>query len=148
MILFLDFDGVTHAEPYRAESAFGKLPLIEAAVRAVGGVEIVISSSWREDHTLEDLRSFFAPDMRQLVVGVTPDLWNPEQPITHLREAECRAWLAEHQPHMDWVAIDDRPKWFTPHCPQLLVTDTTQGFLQSQEALLRRMLRGMGQRPM
>ena len=148
MILFLDFDGVTHAEPYTPASAFEKLHLIEAVVREVGCVQIVISSSWREDHTLDELRCVFSQDLRQLVAGVTPDLWNPEQPIPHLREAECRAWLADHQPHMDWMAIDDRPKWFAPHCQKLLVTDTTQGFLQSQQGQLRRMLGGMGQRPM
>lgn len=142
MVLFLDFDGVTHAEPYTPASAFEKLHLIEAVVREVDGVQIVISSSWREDHTLDELRCGFSPDLRQLVAGVTPDLWNPEQPLAYVREAECRAWLAEHQPGRRWVAIDDRPSWFRPNCPHLLVTDTLQGFLQSQKHLLRKMLLG------
>lgn len=142
MVLFLDFDGVTHAEPYTPASAFEKLHLIEAVIRVAGDVQIVISSSWREDHTLDELRCVFSPDLRQLVVGVTPDLWNPEQPITHLREAECRAWLDEYRPGSQWVALDDRPTWFSPNCPNLLVTDTPQGFLRSQENLLREMLLG------
>lgn len=43
LILFLDFDGVTHPEPYDQESAFQQLPFIEAAVRDLVEVEIVVS---------------------------------------------------------------------------------------------------------
>jgi hypothetical protein len=141
LILFLDFDGVTHPEPYDQEAAFQQLPLIEAVVRDVVGVEIVVSSSWRESHSLEALREFFAPDIRPLVVDVTPDIWNPEQPQPFLRESECMAWLATNRPAgTRWLAIDDRPSWFQPNCPNLLVTDTTQGFLSSQMEMLRGML--------
>ena len=59
MILFLDFDGVTHPEPYDQDAAFQQLPFIEAVVRDMVGVEIVVSSSWRESHSLEELREFF-----------------------------------------------------------------------------------------
>lgn len=141
MILFLDFDGVTHPEPYDQEAAFQQLPFIEAVVRDMVGVEIVVSSSWRESHSLEELREFFALDIRSRVVGVTPDIWNPEQPQPFLRESECMAWLAENRPvGTRWLAIDDRPSWFQPNCPNLFVTDTTQGFLSGQMEMLRVML--------
>lgn len=141
MILFLDFDGVTHPEPYDQEPAFQQLPLIEAVVRDMVGVEIVVSSSWRESHSLEELREFFALDIQSRVVGVTPDIWDPERPQPFLRESECMAWLVANRPAgTRWLAIDDRPSWFQPNCPNLLVTDTTQGFISNQIEMLRDML--------
>lgn len=100
MILFLDFDGVTHPEPYALETAFQQLPFIEAVVRDMAGVEIVITSSWRESHSLEALRKFFALDIRPLVVGATPDMWNPAlpPPFVRERERECMAWMAANRP--------------------------------------------------
>jgi len=52
MILFLDFDGVTHPQPCGDENVFCQLHLIEAVLREreLQGVHIVISSSWREYH--------------------------------------------------------------------------------------------------
>lgn len=141
LILFLDFDGVTHPEPYAQESAFQQLPFIEAVVRDMAGVEIVITSSWRESHSLKVLREFFALDIRPLVAGVTPDIWNPALAPPFVRESECMAWLAANRPvGTRWLAIDDRPSWFQPNCPNLLVTDTTQGFLQTQIEDLRHKL--------
>lgn len=141
LILFLDFDGVTHPEPYDQESAFQQLPFIEAVVRDLVEVEIVVSSSWRESHSLDELREFFALDIQHRVVGVTPDIWDPERPQSFLRECECMAWLAANRPAgTRWLAIDDRPSWFQPNCPNLLVTDTTQGFLPNQIEMLRNML--------
>ena len=91
--------------------------------------------------TFEELREFFALDIQPRVVGVTPDIWNPERPQPFLRESECMAWLAANRPTgTRWLAIDDRPLWFQPNCPNLLVTDTTQGFLPNQIEMLRVML--------
>lgn len=44
-------------------------------VREMVNNEIVVSSSWRESHSLDELRDFFALDIRLRVVGVTPDIW-------------------------------------------------------------------------
>ena len=138
MILFLDFDGVTHPEPYTQKTAFQQLPLIESVVREMGWVEIVVTSSWRETHSLEELREYFSPDIQPRVVGVTPDLWNPELPPAFVRERECATWLAANRPTgTRWLAIDDRPTWFQPNCPNLLVTVTTRGFLPTQIEMLR-----------
>jgi hypothetical protein len=37
-------------------------------------VEIVISSSWRETHFLEDLKANFSASLRGRIIGVTPSL--------------------------------------------------------------------------
>jgi len=141
MVIFLDFDGVTHPEPYSQESAFKQLPLIESVVREMSGVDIVVTSSWRETHTLDELRGYFAVDMQDRVIGVTPNLWDSAQAPAFVRERECRAWLAANrQVGTRWLAIDDRPSWFQPNCPNLFVTDTLQGFQPRQMEQLRKMI--------
>ena len=110
MILFLDFDGVTHPEPHAPEAAFTQLPLIESVVRERVHVAIVVSSSWRESRSLDELRDFFAPDIQPRVVGVTPDLWDQALAPAYVRELECLAWLAANRPvGTRWLAIDARP---------------------------------------
>ena len=41
---------------------------------------------------------------------------------------ECVAYLRAQDAHLDhWVALDDRPYWFYPFCPQLLVCNPKTG---------------------
>lgn len=75
--LFLDFDGVTHPDPCLAEGAFCQLPLIEDVLLEFPSVEIVISSSWRDHHSIEELREFFALEIRSRVIAVTNSIKHP-----------------------------------------------------------------------
>ena len=143
MILFLDFDGVTHPEPCVRENVFCRLHLIESVLREreLRDVQIVISSSWREHYSLDDMREFFSQDIQGRVVGVTPDIWDSALPLAFVREHECLKWLAANRPTGErWLAIDDRPSWFQPNCPNLFWTDTMQGFQPKQVGSLRDML--------
>jgi HAD domain in Swiss Army Knife RNA repair proteins len=143
VILFLDFDGVTHPEPCDHNNAFCRLPLIESVLREreLRDVQIVISSSWREHHSLGDLRAFFSQDIQGRVIGVTPDIWDPARPQAFVREQECLKWLAANRPTSEsWLAIDDRPAFFQPNCPNLFLTNTLQGFVPGQMASLREKL--------
>lgn len=49
-LLFLDIDGVLHPVD-RAEGVFSCKPLFEVTMRDFPDIEIVISSSWRIDHS-------------------------------------------------------------------------------------------------
>ena len=88
-----------------------------------------------------------AADIAARVVGVTPDHRYRERADApdglgeSLREWEYRAWLQENRP-MDapWLAIDDRPEWFTPDCANLLITDYATGFTQDNAQALRQRL--------
>jgi len=64
-ILFLDFDGVTHPDGCRADDLFCQLPLIEGVLQRRPGVQVVISSSWRETRSLDVLRRYFRQDLRE-----------------------------------------------------------------------------------
>ena len=98
MILFLDFDGVLHPEYDRqaapADVAFCHLPRFEAVMRDHPEVEIVISSTWREQFPLDDLRARFSPDIAARIVGATPI--TPRIDGKYLparREGEILDWL-------------------------------------------------------
>ena len=149
ILLFLDFDGVLHPDPCPKRDWFCKLPLIEEVLRDQGHVDIVISSSWRYDHTIDELRDRFSADIRARVIDVTPTVtrtddegWIPRHLLQHHREWECRKWLRQHSAvDTPWLAVDDAAEWFTPVCPHLLTTMSDCGFQSEQSAVLRRMIK-------
>ena len=148
-ILFLDFDGVTHPDPCRKEEFFGQLPLIENVLREYRQVDIVISSSWRYDHSLPELQAYFSSDMRARVIDVTPTVartddegWIPRHLLQHHREWECRKWMRQHRPlDAPWLTIDDMADWFLPDSANLLTTQSGCGFQPEQACVLREMIR-------
>jgi len=124
-VLFLDFDGVVHPESCSSAQLFCGLPLIEEVLLRYPRVEIVISSSWREHHGLQELQGHFSPALRDRVVGCTPiyrqDPCEPAQ--RHVREIECTSWLRAHRPDAQWLALDDNPRLFRKGCQNLLSID-------------------------
>ena len=158
MILFLDFDGTTHPEPSLSKEAFCQLPLVESVLREFPAVEIVISSAWRvgwkdERTAVVQLRKHFSDDLRARVVGVTPEHQNldpeaaPEGLVAYRREWECVTWLRTHRdPWTRWLALDDRHWWFRPFCPNLMVVDGYEGFVETDTAEFRRRLSALGER--
>jgi hypothetical protein len=149
--LMLDFDGVLHAEGCAPGDHFCRLHLLEAALRRWPELCVVVSSMWRLDATLDGLRRHFAPDIAPRVVGMTPDLFDPTAPgVPGLRQRECEAWIAAHDPGAPWIALDDRPEAFDAPCEQLVAvpfcTDGGAGLepchLDALEARLQRLRHG------
>jgi len=117
-VLFLDFDGVTHAEGAIGERLFRRLPDIEAVLVNHPRVMVVIASTWRLMHSLAALRARFSEAIAERVVGVTPH-FDDGEPFQ--RERECVAWLRTYaKPWTPWVAIDDRVWLFRPFCAHLI----------------------------
>lgn len=134
-ILFLDIDGVLHGDLNERLSRVG---LFEAYLRQLPEVEIVFSSTWREDYTLDELRELFAAPLRAQVIGVTPIL--DEGCDRGGRSREIEAWLAAEGLDPDsvrWLALDDWPHLFDDRYPRLHLTDGKHGFTERDgEALL------------
>jgi hypothetical protein len=138
MILFLDFDGVLH--PFsRPNGPLVHVPYFERVLRDFPDVDIVISSAWREAHSLQQLRAFFSEDIAQRIVGVTPQLDSLKHPF--IREAEIVAWLRDTgRASETWVAVDDIASFFSPDCRNLVLVDTDVGFNKTTENELRKRL--------
>ena len=90
--LFLDFDGVLHPPydglPTPKEVCFCHLPRFEAVMRQHPGVHIVISSTWRQQFGLAQLRGYFGADIAQRIVGITSSYPADGALRLHVREWE------------------------------------------------------------
>lgn len=142
MIVFLDIDGVLHPDPcYDRDLLLSCLPRFESVIREFPGVEIVISSTWREKRSLTELSDLFSPDIAQRIIGVTPS-WKDHQGIFnrigYQRHSEVEAWMrASSEPWRRWVAIDDKPYLFRPFLSNLVKTKSEIGFDDLSEITLR-----------
>ncbi|HEU4408280.1 MAG TPA: HAD domain-containing protein [Polyangiaceae bacterium] len=115
-VLFVDFDGVLVHDNYVSESAglvWSELDMDPAAVARLdelcwrAGAAVVISSSWRRNHGLDDLRGMLARrGFRGAVVGVTPSLRPDAEGQRLARGHEIQAWLDEHPEVRDFVILD------------------------------------------
>lgn len=144
MILFLDFDGVLHPECQLSQRGeipdFCLLPRLETLLGAFPHVRIVISSSWREHKTLDELRRPFSADIAARIIGATalpaPGAKSSYTPAR--REREIVAWLEAHggldQP---WVALDDAEWQFDRCLDHLVVCGSFFGFDDEAERALR-----------
>jgi len=146
-VLFLDFDGVTHPEPCEKHQLFQSLPLIESVLRRYPGVLVILSTTWRTTHALDELKDRFSSDVAERVLGGTPlvnlyDLaWYPAPLSGRSRQREIEAWLHQNRTlNHPWVAIDDRPWWFESECQNLLVTSPLTGFTESDVDRLENMI--------
>jgi hypothetical protein len=122
-LLFLDFDGVLH--PGLA-GTFCYLFRIEEFLLAHPAVGVVLSTSWRQQYSLDELRLYFSPALRVRIIDVTPVL--PEG--RGQRYAEIQAWLARHGGHLRWAALDDDASLFPAWCDELVLCDPARGLRQ------------------
>jgi hypothetical protein len=147
VVLFSDFDGVVHPRPTAGRTAglFCSMHLLEEVLREIPEVEVVISSSWREHHPFEEIREYFAEDLRSRVVGVTQSLSHKRSPAwlrAYPRHAECIAWLQRNRLRGTyWLALDDSPEEFAPGCTQLIAVDGTEGLTPFVAGMLLQRLR-------
>lgn len=139
-ILFLDFDGVLHRDGAPVDELFCKIPVLEQALRRCPDVDVVISSSWREVHPLDEIQEYFSPDIGVRIIGVTPVRPALEEIPTQLwsfvREAECVAWITENRPAASWIALDDQAWRFRPFSPNLILVNGELGLTEELAHLL------------
>lgn len=140
MILFLDFDGVMH--PISQLDLFCREEHLARVMRDFPSVEIVISSTWRETHTLKNMQSLFLTDLRSRIVGVTPVIKIRDAvDVLGVRLREINEYLVETgSQRCPWVALDDAPELFPSDCPELVLCDSHHGFSNATEQALRAVL--------
>lgn len=127
-VFFLDLDGVLHPDPCWNQSVFCHLPWLNGILRDFSDVEIVISSAWRQDKTLKDLRSYFSPDIASRIIDITLT-W---QEVAYLfkrigpyeRQVEIDGWIEQSGRPIRWVAVDDHLYWFAPGLTNLVCCET------------------------
>lgn len=126
MILFLDFDGVLHAVSQPNSKPFDLLPKLELFLFEHMHINAVISSAWRYEMTLDQLRELFNPMLRERIIDTTPkDVPCPKD--KHWRHAEILAWIALNKYEGNWLAIDDDIEGFPPNYVNLVPCKKTEG---------------------
>lgn len=143
MILFLDLDGVLHpqydGEPTPEDVVFCHLPRFEAILRDYPDVEIVISSAWRHQFTIEQLRARFSPDVAARITDMTPQIEHFDgQYLPAQREGEILAWIsASGREDEPWVALDDAVWQFHRHRDRVVACLWYVGLDDAAEVKLR-----------
>lgn len=124
VVLFLDFDGVLHPDPPTSTAPlFCRVPLLADWLAQHREVSLVMSSTWRTERSLNQLRAL-VPPLLDRILGVTPDL--PAESFQ--RQIECEAWMRDHaQPWTQWFALDDRPWNFRPFEKRLILVERSTG---------------------
>ena len=128
MILFVDFDGVLH--PQNKGAVFTCTIVLWAILRLHPHLRVVISSSWRWDRSLENMKRLMTAnggeDLAGRIVGATPKLRHTI--YAGSRQLECEAWLkANSLSDMPWLALDDMPELFEEDTPNLYQVDARYG---------------------
>ena len=75
MILFLDFDGVLHPVRSNIDDIFCRTPLLDQfLIHEMPEWRIVLSTSWREPHSMDELLDFIPESLHHRILGTTvPD---------------------------------------------------------------------------
>jgi hypothetical protein len=140
MYIFLDLDGVLVREPplnsnqgifvlengkYKPQFTPECLNFFENSLRSYSNYQIVISSSWKELFSLEEIKSHFSPDIAVNIVGVTPD---DHDPSAYYRYREAKKYLEQNNlDDVFWLAIDDIPEHYPAQIP-IIITNAEIGF--------------------
>ncbi len=141
MFLFLDFDGVLHPQydgvPTPVGEVFCHLSLFESIMRDFPPAEIIISSTWRYQFSIEELRSKFSPDIAARIVGMTPQTEQDEREYVQARrEVEILEWLAISG-RSDAAWLFDKHRDRLVHCTWYVgLNDTVEFKLRSALASL------------
>jgi Swiss Army Knife RNA repair-like protein len=143
--LFLDIDGVLHSTVAGDSELLSQLPILETWLLLRQQVSVVISSSWRHSHSLEQLQELFVPELRPRIVGATNVYWRwtfeatGEVPLTtpYEREREVLRWLSDSDAlGRPWVALDDEVGQFGRTKDHVVACDPVTGLVAAQLAEL------------
>ena len=123
----LDFDGVlrrAQSPKYRFEKDC--LDRFQQAFRSIGTGKIVITSSWKDAFSLDNIRRRFASDVALRICGTTRSSKRLEGSY---RYREVCAYLSRHGwTTRRWIAVDDNSEHYPPGLKNLVLTDPARGF--------------------
>lgn len=98
--------------------------MFETMVRSIDGLDIVISSDWKDAFSLDSIRARFSPDIAHRIVAFTPTI--PDT-LEYIRYREILMYLRENKINDTvWAVIDDNRSHF-PDMENVFYTDPAVG---------------------
>lgn len=151
-VIFLDFDGVLNSEAsfrYELRRKNNRIPdslsdvacsNLQYILEQDADIRIVISSTWRKMHTLEELRNFLGGRFVNgaKVIGKTPAVFSGD------RGHEINLWLEDNPNVTKYVIIDDDESAATavkPGIGHFFQTTPEDGLLFKQAKAIAKLFR-------
>ncbi len=136
-ILFLDFDGVLHPASAYQTRAFCHAPALAECLQPYA-CDLVISSSWRFNYSLDELRNLLPSALAHRVIGMT----GPAHIGRYARHHEILAFLqgSGDFPTGSWRAMDDAKWEFPAGLRNLVSCDPNTGLAATQLQDLKKWL--------
>ena len=151
-VIFLDFDGVLNSEASFRHEIRRKNSRVSDTLSVVAcsnlqyileqdsAVKIVISSSWRNMHSLQQLRDILSAYgiTGTAVIGKTPSVLSGD------RGHEINLWLADNPNVTKFVVIDDDNDVLNVKDPRghIFITTPEDGLLFKQAKAIAKLFRG------
>lgn len=149
-ILFLDFDGVINSE--RTRLAFGGHPddfrpaerakfdpvaiALVARLCRVTGAKIVVSSGWRNLHSVEEC----AQELALPIIDQTPFMGADVYAGSIMRGHEIQAWLDAHPEVTHYAIVDDMADMLDSQQQHFVRTDPDNGLSHRDYLVLHSLL--------
>jgi len=131
IVVFLDFDGVLNSADTMKQGVHLHPDFVVRLCRLCRDhkVNIVVSSSWRFIHTIEEIRGFLRVTgmfgSERMVIDKTPNLSGDSK-----RGDEIKAWLDEHDEVEGFIIIDDDSDMLAEQMPFFVQTSWESGFTE------------------
>ena len=131
-VVYLDFDGVLHPSSPVMDGLFSRSHLLEPLFEN-SDTSIVISSSWRFTHSLEQLKAKLPSPLAQRVIDMTGNAVIGK----HARYQEILNHARQLDPATAWCAVDDSYWEFPTSCKELIRCNPNTGIGPKEVAQLR-----------
>ena len=130
ILLFLDFDGVTHPMMTKAFNP-ENMKFLESIVNEHPEIRIVISSSWREEFSLNEIKEMLGATVGSRVIGITPVIYDSDIQAIRYREVIEYLKITDNE-DTKWIAIDDTPMLYKGADASVIYTDPNYGFTKKE----------------
>jgi len=134
--LFLDFDGVLHPSLCDSKKYLSNAPLL-AGLLVEYSCQIIISSSWRFQYSLDEIKKMLPKAISMQIIGMTGDAYSGG----NQRYNEIIFYLkANDKSLVDWKALDDSQNEFPLNCKNLIFCNHITGLGHKQLMELKKWL--------
>jgi len=90
-------------------------------------IDIIISSSWREIHTLDELKTILVEEGFMNTDRIIGKAFTEDKTKYVFRGYEIEEWLAKQSINYNYVILDDTPDFLNYQKERVVLTDFNEG---------------------